>query len=449
MEKPSIENTLKKAREIAFYSENYKLADFKNKNVIISFLENSRILTGEDFLDDNFYKFIPKDKANLSLFLTSGSTGKPKIIPTTYDDLNLFGYGFHLIYQEVLGEDPSIIFNIAAPRPAISGAVLSSSITHSNAIEIDQGPGQNIFDLFVYADKILGANPNLNKKILLIGFPSLLFRQIYGLDEEKRRKLREIASKNEVYALIGGEPSDIERSRLLHKFLPMKGLINFLASTERLTGYKFYPESLLNDDTLKDTYVFKLGRYGNEFGILSDGKLIYSLDDEKKGLSGDLIVTNKCFKNKIHMPLINYNTKENVKFLGIDKDYVYLEFLGRSNKLINFSVSKLNDIIADNVIASTARRFNLGEGYAELTRENGVDKLTFYFYKNAFEGSKDKVLEYLISKLSEQEMEIKYVLEKKLGLLRLELTEKDKIPFYDPKVLKSAKIVDKRGISAY
>ncbi|MGC8533697.1 MAG: hypothetical protein ACP5MV_03680 [Candidatus Parvarchaeum sp.] len=444
--KPVFEYALK---NIDFYkSSSYSaLKKFGHKNLEDT-LKNVPVISGESFLDD-FYKFIPDIRTNISLFQTSGSTGRPKVIPTSYKDIRLLGQSFVNMYEDLIGEMPYLTVNVAPPRPAISGIGMSSISELGNSIELNPGPGQGMLEILKKCDNIINSHKEMNKKILITSLPSLLFREVYNLDKEARKELASLISKNEVYIALGGEPLNLERSRLLYSFMPVKGIINLIASTERVCGSKFYTEETLKNKDTTDIFIFKVSRYNNEFGVYSDGKVYYPSNNKLKGLEGELLLTSKGLKGYDHMPLINYNTKEKVRFIGIDKDYMYLEFLGRTNKLVNFSVSKLDDIIIDDVLAFTSRKLNLGEGYAEITRESGLDKITFYFYKNEFNGSKEELINLILDKLSKEEMEIKYVLDKKLALLDAELVDKDKIPFYDLKKLKSPKIMDKRGIEHY
>ena len=448
--KPNLKSVFGYAlNNIEFYkSDAYKkLRDLNSKNLedIIKYIP---MISGDVFID-NFYKFIPNVRASLSLFQTSGSTGKPKVIPVTNDDMKIYGQTFVNAYKKLLGDIPYININIAPPRPAISGVTMSSISEAGKSVELNPGPGQTVLDLLKKSNYILDSHPEVNKKILITGLPSILFREIYNLDEKSREELHSIARKNEIYIAVGGEPLNLERSRLLYSLLPIKGIIDLLASTERVCGSKFYSEEMLKSEEAQDTSMFTLYRYNNEFGIYSDGKAYYPSNNKLKGLEGELLLISKGLKGHDHVPLINYNTKEKVRFIGIDKDYIYLEFLGRTNKLVNFSVSKLDDIIIDDVLAFTSRKLNLGEGYAEITRENGLDKMTFYFYKNEFKGNKEDAINLILDKLSQKEMELKYVIDKKLASLDVEFVDKDKIPFYDPKKIKSPKIVDKRGIEHY
>ena len=444
--KPAFEYALNK---IDFYrSERYKALRNLNSKNLEDTLKNVPVISGDSFLDD-FYKFIPDVRKNVSLFQTSGSTGRPKVIPATYKDLEIFSQAFVNMYEDLLGEMPYLTVNVSPPRPAISGVVMSYISEVGNSIELNPGPGQDLVEILRRCDSILNSHPKMNKKILITSLPSLLFREIYNLDNKSREELSNLARKNEIYIALGGEPLNLERSKLLYSLIPTKGILNILSSTERISSGKFYTEDLLKSDDTADTSVFKVSRYNNEFGIYFNGKVYYPSDNKSKGLEGELLLTSKGLKGYDHAPLINYNTKEKVRFVGIDKDYMYLEFLGRTNKLVNFGVSKLDDIIIDDVLAFTSRKLNLGEGYAEITREDGLDKITFYFYKNEFNGSKDELINIILEKLSKEEMELKYVLDKKLASLDAELVDKDKIPFYDPKKLKSPKIIDKRGIDHY
>ncbi len=448
--KPNVKSVFEYAlNNIEFYkSDSYKLLRNLSSKNLEDVISSVPIISGDIFID-SFYKFVPDKHTNISLFQTSGSTGKPKVIPATYDDLELLGYTFLNMYKDLLGEMPDITINIAPPRPAISGIGMSFISQVGNCIELNPGPGQTILDILKKSNYILNSHSKLNKKILITGLPSILFRELYNLDEKSREELNHLASRNEIYIAAGGEPLNLERSRLLYSLIPVKGVLDLLASTERVSGSKFYSEEMLKGDGLKDISLFKLSRYNNEFGIYSGGKAYYPSNNKLKGLEGELLLVSKGLKGHDHVPLINYDTKEKVRFIGIDKDYIYLEFLGRTNKLMNFSVSKLDDIIIDDVLAFTSRKLKLGEGYAEITRENGLDKMTFYFYKNEFKGSKEEVMNLVLDKLSKEEMELKYVLDKKLASLDVELVDKDKIPFYDPKKIKSPKIIDKRGIEHY
>ncbi len=451
MLRPSIKYSLLYAREhIDFYkSKDYADLDKKSKN-LEEMLDNLPIISGESFFDNNFYNFVPHKKAYISTFLTSGSTGKPKVIPATEDDLKLLSDTFLNAYYSVIKAVPSIFINIAPPRPAISGVGMSFITMGADSIEINPGPGQTLFDSLKYAESILLSHPEMNKKIILHGLPSLMFKNIYDLKPEESQLMKNIAEKLDIYVAVGGEALDLERGKLLYSLLPVKGIFNLLASTERVVGYKIYSEEDLKNESSKDKSVFKLMRYNNEFGVLSDNKLCYPGDgNEIKGKTGELIITSTGFKGKNHVPLINYNMKEKVKFLDYDKDSVYMEFFGRTNKVTPFSVSKLNDLLIDNVLASTERKFGLGEGYTEITRENGLDKITFYFFKDKFNSDKKSLLDYVSEKLSEEEMEIKYVLEKKLGFLDVKLTDKESIPFYDKKTVKAPKIIDKRQLEHY
>lgn len=444
--KPVFEYALNR---IDFYrSENYKaLRNLDSKN-LENTLKNVPVISGDSFLDD-FYKFIPDTRTSISLFQTSGSTGRPKVIPSTYKDMEIFSQAFINMYKDLLGEMPYLTVNVSPPRPAISGAAMSYISEMGNSIELNPGPGQGLVEILRKCDSILNSHPKMNKKILITSLPSLLFREIYNLDKKTREELNALVRKNEIYIGLGGEPLNLERSRLLYFLMPVKGVINILASTERICSSKFYTEDMLKSDDTRDISVFKVSRYNNELGIYSNSKVYYPSNNKSKGLEGELLLTSKGLKGYDHAPLINYNTKEKVRFVGIDKDYMYLEFLGRTNKLINLGVSKLDDIIIDDVLAFTSRKLNLGEGYAEITREDGLDKITFYFYKNEFKGSKEELINIILDKLSKEEMELKYVLDKKLASLDAELVDKDKIPFYDPKKLKSPKIVDKREIEHY
>ena len=448
--KPNVKSVFKYAlNNIEFYkSGSYEhLRNLNSKN-LEDVIKDIPIISGEVFMN-NFYKFIPDIRTRVSLFQTSGSTGKPKVIPVTYDDMEIFGHTFVNVYKELLGEIPYITINIAPPRPAISGITMSSISEAGKSIELNPGPGQTLLDILKKGNDIIDSHPNMNKKIFISGLPSILFREIYNLDEKSREELNYLVRKNEIYIAVGGEPLNLERSKLLYSLMPVRGILNFLASTERICGSKFYSEEMLNSEDAPDTSVFKLSRYNNEFGIYSDSKVYYPSDNKLKGLEGELLLTSKGLKGQDHVPLINYDTKEKVRFIDIDKDYMYLEFLGRTNKLVNFSVSKLDDIIIDDVLAFTSRKLNLGEGYAEITGENGLDKMTFYFYKNQFKGSKEEVINLILDKLSKEEMELKYVIDQKLALLDAELVAKDRIPFYDPTKIKSPKIIDRRGIEHY
>ena len=436
-------------KNIDFYkSDSYKALKNSGSKTLEDTLKNIPIISGDVFLE-GFYKFIPNVRTNLSLFQTSGSTGKPKVIPTTYKDMEVLGRTFVNIYKDLVGEIPYLTVNISPPRPAISGVTMSAISEVGESVELNPGPGQSLLEIFKKCNDIINSHPTMNKKIFVTALPSLLFREIYNLDNQSRQELIDIVRKNEVYISVGGEPLNLERSKLLYSLIPIKGVLNFLASTERVCGSKFYSEEMLKSEGTQDTSIFKISRYNNELGIYSDGQVHYPSNNKLKGLEGELLLTSKGLNNCDCVPIINYNTKEKVRFLGIDKNYMYLEFLGRTNKLVNFSVSKLDDIIIDDVLAFTSRKLNLGEGYAEITRENGLDKMTFYFYKNEFKGNKEELVNLILEKLSKEEMELKYVLDKKLATLDVELVDKDKIPFYDPKKFKSPKILDKRGIEHY
>ena len=448
--KPNVKSVFQYAlNNIDFYkSDSYKpLKNLTSKN-LEGVIRDIPVISGDLFID-NFYKFIPDIRTNASLLQTSGSTGKPKVIPVTYGDMEIFGRTFVNVYKELLGEIPYITINIAPPRPAISGITMSYISEIGKSIELNPGPGQTLLDLLKKSNYIIDSHPNINKKILISGLLSILFREIYNLDEKSREELNHTARKTEIYLSVGGEPLTLERCKLLYSLIPVRGVIDVLASTERVCGGKFYSEELLKSEGIPDISVFKLSRYNNEFGIYSDGKVYYPSGNKLKGLEGELLLTSKGLKGQDHVPLINYDTKEKVRFIDIDKDYMYLEFLGRTNKLVNFSVSKLDDIIIDDVLAFTSRKLNLGEGYAEITGENGLDKMTFYFYKNQFKGSKEEVINLILDKLSKEEMELKYVIDQKLALLDAELVAKDRIPFYDPTKIKSPKIIDRRGIEHY
>jgi phenylacetate-coenzyme A ligase PaaK-like adenylate-forming protein len=454
-EKPKVDAIFKYAVEkVDFYkSQQYEMLKAKRYSKIEYILSKTPIISGESFLDDSFYKFIPHAKVNISLFQTSGSSGKPKVIPATYNDLEMYVKAFIDMYTDLLGEMPSITINVAPPRPAISGVGMSLISLYGKSIELNPGPGQNILDIMKKAYSILYSHPEMNRKVLITSLPSLLLREIYNLDEKDLKELQQIASRNEVYIGLGGEPLNLERGRLLYSYIPIKGIINIMSSTERISGSKFYSEEMLKNEKAADTAVFNLSRYNNEFGVYSDGKIYYPAyhtgEQNLKGKEGELILTSKGLKAGDYAPLINYNMKELVKFVGIDDKYISFEFLGRTNKVTNFSVSKLNDLIADNVLAFTSRKLGLGEGYIEITREKGLDKMTFYFYKDRFNGDKEKVLETILEKLSKEEMELNYVISQKLGLIDVSLVEKDNIPFYDTKKMKSPKIVDKREIEHY
>ena len=449
--KPTVKSSLEYAiKNVDFYKSHDYILNIKNKRNkgMFDILSKLPIIEGEQFKEE-FYKFIPRDKENEYLVFTSGSTGTPKIIPVTRDDLYLIGNCFLDTYKNVLGNTPAIAINKLPPPPAISGLIMEQVSISGNILEIDPGPGQTILDSLRYSDEVINSNKYKNKKILLSVYPSAFFREFYSYDDKAKAEFKELSRRNELYLLLGGEALDLGRAKLLYSFFKPKGIIDILVSTERLFGYKFYDENELKGEKYFDNRPFRLLKYNNYFALLKDGKM-YSLEDKKnKGLEGELIMTSKGLKGKPVMPFINYNTKEKVKFVDVDKNYLYLEFLGRTNRTFRFGVAKLNDILIDNVIASVVNGFNVGEGYCEIIRENGLDKLYFHFYHNNKHFDEQKLLRFINDKLAAQQMELKYTLDNKLAVLGVSLEEKEKIPFYDSKIFKSTKIIDNRKIEHY
>ena len=449
--KPTIENILKYAvNNIDFYKSSRYTSKIKNNRTNKNFdiLSKLPIIDGEKFKEE-FYRFITGNRENEYLVFTSGSTGKPKIIPVTRDDLNLIANAFLDAYKNVFGAAPELAINKLPPPPAISGLIMEQVSINGSMFEIDPGPGQTVLDSLRYADEVIRSTKPKNKKIILSVYPSAFFREFYSYEDKAKAEFAELSSRNELYLLLGGEALDLGRAKLLYSLVKPKGILDVLASTERLFGYKFYDEEELKSEKYFDNNPFKISMYNNYFALLKYGKL-YSLEDKKnEGLEGELIMTSKGITGGAHMPFINYNTKEKVKFVDFDKNYLYLEFLGRTNRVFRFGVAKLNDILIDNVIASVINEFHVGEGYCEIIRENGLDKISFHFYHNNRSFDSQKLLSFINDKLSAQQMELKYTLDNKLAYTGVSLEEKDKIPFYDSKIFKSPKIIDKRKIEHY
>ena len=448
--KPSLKNTLEYAfKNVDFYKQDkYKKILSENRGKLDHILlSRLPIIDGNYFLND-FYRFIPSNPNSYIFdFETSGSSGTPKNIPVDVNFVNDYVTGVINIFNDILNGAPKFYINIAPPKPAISGVLMSRLVELVNGIEFVPGPGQRILDVLRNVYAVYSNHENMGKKVNIMAISSLLFREVYSLNKDELDELKNLTNSLDVYVLLAGEPVDFNRVKLLQKMFNTKGVIDLIGTTEGASGYRFYSyNNIINNND--PGYEFIMNDYNVHYSIF-DGNKLLELNNKNVGEKGELTITQKSRKNKTICPLINYNMKELVIFRGFYKGKPKFEFIGRSNKLTNFSVSKLNDNIIDDVIAGAILNYDVGEGYAEITRENGLDKLLFHFYKKGFNGDKNSIKSFLENALSNHEMELSYVIKNKLGLIDIDITDKkEDIPFYVQKG-KSIRLMDKRGIEHY
>ncbi|MCW1292942.1 MAG: hypothetical protein OH318_00925 [Candidatus Parvarchaeota archaeon] len=451
----SVLNTLRYARNnVPFYQgDSYKALDKVNKNNLESVLESLPIIDGSYFYEDNFYKFIPynsdsNNPAHISIFNTSGSTGKPKFIPLTGYFIEEYAKtGVKAIFDNLgLFERPTYQIVIGAPRPAISGVEMSKITELSGGIEFSLGPGQRIIDLLKNIDSIHSSTKGRNSKVIIMAYPSILFREYYNLNEQERDYLKEFSNRYDLYISLGAETTDLNRAMLLFKFYGAKKIADYLAATETPAGIRVYDEDSFKNPERVRGFIM----YDDHIDYHIAGKDYFiPLKPKYIGKEGELVITHKSDKNKPIAPLIKYNMHEGVRLIDFVNGRAVLMFLGRTNKVSQFGVSKLNSDIVDSVIAGAVLNYNLGEGYAEIVRDNGLDVLIFHLYKNNFNGTKEEVKSFIEESLSKKEMELQHTLANKLARVEVVLEDsKDKIPFYKERG-KSTRLVDNRGLSHY
>ncbi|MEM0143296.1 MAG: hypothetical protein QXL94_05020 [Candidatus Parvarchaeum sp.] len=434
---------------VDFYKdEKYKYIKNVKKKDLNKLLLDIPLIDGSSFYLDNFYKFIPSENDSYIFnFQTSGSSGKPKNIPMTEYYMGEYAISVLDMLKKIMGRLPLFYINIAPPKPAVSGVIMGKMAEIGKGIELVPGPGQKLIDLLRDIDAIYSNGNHKDNSIIIMSIASLLFREVYNLNSEETKELNDITEKFDLYLLLGGEPLDMNRAKLIHKLFKSKGVIDFMATTEGASGYRLYTNKQLEKDT-DPGYGFIMNNKNIEY-YLFDGKQLCNIDEKSAGKKGELVITQKSGKNKPMCPLINYNIKESVEIIGVKDGRIELEFLGRTNKVTGFGVSKLNDNIIDDVIAGTMLRYNLGEGYAEITREKGLDKMLFHFFKDNFTGDINEVKSSLEERLSKKEMELDYTIKNKLGFIEVDIVEdKSKIPFYTQKG-KATRLVDSRKIEHY
>lgn len=450
----NILNTLGYARNnVPFYQgDPYKELDKVNKNNLESVLESLPIIDGSYFYKGNFYKFIPynldlNDPAYIIILNTSGSTGEPKYIPLTkYFFEEYVKTGVKAIFDNLgLFERPAYQIVIGAPKPAISGAAMSKATELSGGIEFSLGPGQRIIDLLRIIDSIHSSTKGRNNKVIIMAYPSMLFREYYNLNEQERGYLKEFSNKYDLYLSVSAETTDLNRAMLLFKFYGAKKIADYLAATEAIAGIRVYDEDAFKNPERVKGFIM----YDDHIDYRIAGKDYFiPLKPKYIGKEGELVITHKSAKNKPIAPLIKYNMHEGVRLIDFVNGRALLMFLGRTNKVYGFGVSKLNSDIVDSVIAGAVLNYNLGEGYAEIVRDNGLDVLVFHLYKNNFNGTKEEVKSFIEESLSKKEMELQHTLANKLARVEVVLEDKDKIPFYKERG-KSTRLVDNRGLSHY
>lgn len=449
----NILNTLRYVRQkVPFYQgDSYKVLDKVNKNNLEYVLESLPIIDGSYFYEDNFYKFIPYNLYSnnpynlylysnkppyISIFKTSGSTGKQKNIPVSGYYIEEYAKtGVKAIFDNLgLFERPAYQIVIGAPRPAISGVVMSKITELSGGIEFSLGPGQRIIDLLRNIDSIHSSTKGRNNKVIIMAYPSMLFREYYNLNEQERDYLKEFSNRYDLYLSVGAETTDLNRAMLLRKFYGAKKIADYLSATEAIAGIRVYDEDAFKNPERVKGFIM----YDDHIDYRIVGKDYFiPLKPKYVGKEGELVITHKSDKNKPAL-LIKYNMHEGVRLIGFvdyvvpeNKKRAVLMFLGRTNKIYGFGVSKLNSDIVDSVIAGAVLNYNLGEGYAEIIRDNGLDVLVFHLYKNKFNGTKEEVKSFIEESLSKKEMELQYTLANKLARVEVVLEDsKDKIPFY-------------------
>jgi phenylacetate-coenzyme A ligase PaaK-like adenylate-forming protein len=441
MKKLSLEEALEYAVDnVDFYSSKERYSIIKKEKI------DKNILTRLPVIDSSIFKdpanLIPKNNKYINVFLSSGSTGKPKKIPRSfYDTCNLANSLVIEIKNYVKGS-PSTVLSMLPPKPAVSGYAGSLAVSALNAIEVNIGPGQTFVDALSIADYFSQNSNKKNNYLLIFGFPSNIFRDLYRYNKDDLDKIDEISRRNRIVILTGGESLTGERAKLFRKYIKYESIINFLASTEGVSATSFYTGEEI--DSGISAHSFKFSDYNNEAGLLtSEGKVIIpSIEDI--GLEGELLLSSKIGKKQNSVPLINYRTGDNIKITGFSNEG-NLEFrlLDRVDNIKRFRISKLNSQIVDEVIASSINKFGTREGYSELLRENGIDVLRFYLDKGSYNGDSETLLSYIKSSLASKEMELAYVINNDLAKVDLEIVDKDKIPFYTDRG-KTKRLIDKR-----
>ncbi len=407
-------------------------------------LKSTPIIDGSIFLS-HYDDLIPLNKTPITVYFSSGSTGKPKPIPRTYDQDIDYARGFikSVIYP-VMPNGMDIEINKGPPLPAISGRLMSVISMESKAIEFSQGPAQTIADLLRVIEKF---DSNHSKNILMLGFPSAVIREIYNLNESDKNYLKDVVNKLNLYVLVGGETLPYQRAKLLYNLLPSKTLIDFIGSSEGIVAYRVYTREELENDLVINK-PFRFVSYNNLFmiktGLNGAEKLL--TPKEAVGLEGELVITTKAREGAEYVPLINYNTKDLIKVTDVaENGDIMGYYIGRADGIKRFGVGKLVEEMIVNTISDLINRYKVGEGYSVITRENGLDKATFYLDRGQFSGDPEELTKTIKSSLSSAQMEIAYSLEKELATIHVELLNKDSIPFYKDRG-KSKWLIDKREV---
>jgi hypothetical protein len=314
----------------------------------------------------------------------------------------------------------------------------------SDSIEISQGPGQNMVDILKVIEKL---NSSHSKNIVVMGFPSAIFREIYDMKDADRNYLKTAINNSNIYMITGGENLPYQRAKLLYSLFPTNITVDFIGSSEGVAAYRTYTKDELTSDAAVNK-PFRFLSYNNLFMINTKINGIEKLlsPAEAVGLEGELVITTKARKGAEYVPLINYNTKDTIKVVGVaDNGDILGYYIGRSDGIKRFGVGKLVEEMVADTMGDLINRFKVGEGYSVMTRESELDRLTFYIDKGQFNGDKEDLIKTIKGYLSSKQMEIAYSIDKGMATIDVELLNKDSIPFYKDRG-KSKWLIDKREV---
>ena len=435
------------AKNVSFYSkEQYSKAaeEIEKGTKLEDILRSLPLIDGGIFIGD-YNDLIPSKKTPITVYFSSGSTGKPKPIPRTYDQDADYATTFvnEILDKLVLG-GMDIELNKGPPAPAISGRAMSLISNKSDSIEISQGPGQNMVDILKVIEKL---NNSHSKNIVVMGFPSAIFREIYDMKDADRNYLKTAINNSNIYMITGGENLPYQRAKLLYSLFPTNITVDFIGSSEGVAAYRTYTKDELTSDAAVNK-PFRFLSYNNLFMINTKINGIEKLlsPAEAVGLEGELVITTKARKGAEYVPLINYNTKDTIKVVGVaDNGDILGYYIGRSDGIKRFGVGKLVEEMVADTISDLINRFKVGEGYSVMTRESELDRLTFYIDKGQFNGDKEDLIKTIKGYLSSKQMEIAYSIDKGMATIDVELLNKDSIPFYKDRG-KSKWLIDKREV---
>jgi len=268
------------AQEIPFYKRKFKELNIDPQKIkmpedLLEAYQKGLCTTGKDLQD-----IVTSYRVFRQYFLTSGTGGKPKIVAMTSDDTAAYNRRFKMALKDIIKEN-DVILNCLPWSPAVSGKMMNDALSLF-PVQIFHSPAQILSD----ATKFM-AYKRMFKPNVLISLTTFAYRLPRKL-EENSIDAKTLGLKS---IIIGGEPSTLERRKMLGKEFNASVYDWYASSESGLMAYEYPEFSGEYTVTLPETLIFVVK--GN-----------YSVS---VGENGDILVTNlPNIGERPHMVLLNY-----------------------------------------------------------------------------------------------------------------------------------------------